>query len=168
MKKEKVGTVFLLKSDESKDFIGRDKERFEAFTHLLRRMAEKIVGEDKKISVDINNRQQKQDETLKTKAKIIAERAREFKKDMEMEPMSSYERMVIHTALEGMPFIKTESAGEGKNRRVIVKFIEKKDENFSSNFNYFAVELVLLLVACSCCTGRNKGIFNLYPQRIKI
>ena len=128
------GFSISIKSDESKDFIGKDKERFEAFTHLLRRMAEKITGEDKKISVDINNRQQKQDETLKTKAKIIAERAREFKKDMEMEPMSSYERMVIHTALEGMPSIKTESAGEGKNRRVVVKFIEPKGDDFSSNF----------------------------------
>ena len=76
------GFTISIRSDESKDFIGRDKERFEAFSHLLRRMAEKITGEEKKISVDINNRQQKQDETLKTKAKIIAERAREFKKDI--------------------------------------------------------------------------------------
>ncbi len=129
------GFSISIKSDESRDFIARDKERFEAFTHLLRRMAEKIVGEEKKISVDINNRQQKQDETLKTKAKIIAERAREFKKDMELEPMSSYERMVIHTALEGLPNIKTESAGVGRERRVVIKFVEKKnDEDFSLNF----------------------------------
>ena len=97
-------------------------------------MAEKIVGEEKRISVDINNRQQKQDETLKTKAKIIAERAREFKKDMEMEPMSSYERMVIHTALEGMPSIKTESAGIGKERRGIIKFVEKKEDDEFAKF----------------------------------
>ena len=128
------GFSISIKSDESRDYIARDKERFEAFTHLLRRMAEKIVGEEKRISVDINNRQQKQDETLKTKAKIIAERAREFKKDMEMEPMSSYERMVIHTALEGMPSIKTESAGIGKERRVIIKFVEKKEDDEFAKF----------------------------------
>ena len=128
------GFSISIKSDESRDYIARDKERFEAFTHLLRRMAEKIVGEEKKISVDINNRQQKQDETLKTKAKIIAERAREFKKDMEMEPMSSYERMVVHTALEGMPSIKTESAGIGRERRVVIKFVVNKDEDEFAKF----------------------------------
>ncbi|MFA6464099.1 MAG: R3H domain-containing nucleic acid-binding protein [Candidatus Paceibacterota bacterium] len=129
------GFSISIRSDENKDYIGRDKERFEAFTHLLRRMAEKITGEDKKISVDINNRQQKQDETLKTKAKIIAERAREFKKDVEMEPMSSYERMIIHSALEGIPSIKTESAGIGRERRVVVKFVKNKDdEDFSLKF----------------------------------
>ena len=129
------GFSISIKSDESKDFIAHDKERFEAFSHLLRRMAEKIVGEEKRISVDINNRQQKQDETLKTKAKIIAERAVEFKKDMEMEPMSSYERMVVHTVLEGFPSIKTQSDGIGKDRRVVIKFIHnKEDEDFSLKF----------------------------------
>ncbi|MEI8337819.1 MAG: R3H domain-containing nucleic acid-binding protein [bacterium] len=128
------GFSISIKSDENQDYIGKDKERFEAFTHLLRRMAEKMIGEDKRIYVDINNHQQKQDETLKTKAKIIAERAREYKKDMEMEPMSSYERMVIHTALEGMPSIKTESAGVGRERRVIIKFTEKKEDDEFAKF----------------------------------
>ncbi len=128
IEQSEFGYLISIKCDESKDFISRDKDRFDALSYLLKRMAEKILGEEKKVSVDFNNIKQKQEETLKTKAKIIAERAREFKKDIEMEPMSSYDRMIVHTALESMPYIKTESVGEGKFRRIIVKFVEKQNE----------------------------------------
>lgn len=116
--------TIAIKSADERTLLGRDGERFDALNHLLKRILAKKVGEERKISIDINSRKQKAEEVLKTKALIIAERAREFKTAIEMEPMSSYERMIIHTVLEGAPNIKTESKGEGRERRIVVHYTE--------------------------------------------
>lgn len=120
----------VIRLEDDRTIVGKEESHFEAFTHLLKRMIAKIIGEDKKVSVDVNDRRLRQDEMLKTKAKIIADRAKEYKRDVEMDPMSSYERMLVHTVLEEIPFVKTESIGEGRNRRVVVKYIEEIKETF--------------------------------------
>lgn len=114
-----------ISSEDEHTLVGRDGERFEAFSHLLKRMLAKELGEETRIIVDVNQLRAKQEEALKGKAGIIADRARAFKRDVEMEPMTSYERMVVHSHLEGAPNIKTESVGEGKSRRLIVKYVEE-------------------------------------------
>lgn len=116
--------VIKLKTPDERNLIGKENERFDAFSHLVKKILSKKIGEDKKIIIDINDLRGKNDDALKAKASIIADRARAFKKDMELEPMSSYERRVIHAHLEGSPFIKTESIGEGKQRRLIVRYVE--------------------------------------------
>ena len=42
--------------------------------------------------------------------------------------MNSYERKVIHSALQGFKYIKTESEGEEPNRCVVIKYIERNDD----------------------------------------
>ena len=55
-------------------------------------------------------------------ARMLAQRARLFKHDVEMEPKSAYERLVIHELFSNDPEIKTESAGEGKFRHIVLKY----------------------------------------------
>lgn len=114
-----------IQSPDEKALIGHDNEKFEAFSHIIKRITAKEFGEDIKIVVDINNMRTKKEEILKSKASIIADRARAFKIDVEMDPMSSYDRRIIHSHLESSPNIKTESIGEGYNRRLVVKYIEE-------------------------------------------
>ena len=56
--------------------------------------------------------------------KKAARRARFYKQPVTLEAMSAYDRRIIHTELAAHPDIKTESTGEGLQRRVVVKFIE--------------------------------------------
>ncbi|HEY4512701.1 MAG TPA: R3H domain-containing nucleic acid-binding protein [Candidatus Paceibacterota bacterium] len=114
-----------IESGDEYALVGRDNEKFEAFSHLLKRILAKNLGEETRVIIDVNNMRAKSDEALKTKASIIADRARAFKKDFEMDPMTSYERMIIHSFLEGAPNVKTESVGEGRSRRLIIKYIEE-------------------------------------------
>lgn len=72
--------------------------------------------------IDVNNYRTNQIKELQTKAHMMAERARSFQYDVELSPMSSYERLIIHTTLQGAPNVKTESQGEGRNRRVVIKY----------------------------------------------
>jgi predicted RNA-binding protein Jag len=57
------------------------------------------------------------------KAVAAAEEARNLKTDVTMEPMSSYDRMVVHSTLAGQADISTESVGEGRDRKVMVKYL---------------------------------------------
>lgn len=72
--------------------------------------------------VDVNDYRGKQIRDLQAKALMMAERARSFQYDVELSPMSSYERLIIHTTLQDAPNVKTESQGEGRNRRVVIKY----------------------------------------------
>ncbi|MDO8590626.1 MAG: R3H domain-containing nucleic acid-binding protein [bacterium] len=118
-------TRFLIRTDESALLIGQNGEHLGAFNYIIRRIAAKsALGEaPEKFFVDVNGYHEKTLENLKAKAKIMCERARSFKVDIELDPMSSYERMIIHSFLEGAVDIKTESKGEGAQRRVVIKYI---------------------------------------------
>ncbi|MFZ2886964.1 MAG: R3H domain-containing nucleic acid-binding protein, partial [Minisyncoccia bacterium] len=72
--------------------------------------------------VDVNDYRTRQIRDLQAKALMMAERARSFQYDVELSPMSAYERLIVHTALQDAPNVKTESQGEGRNRRVVIKY----------------------------------------------
>jgi spoIIIJ-associated protein len=123
---EKRGHIFSIKSSEF-DRLSAEKEDIAKDTvYLLKRIFNKnsLPGEENfKCTIDINDRQSKADERIKMKALNAAEEARNLKTDVTMEPMSSYERMVVHSVLSGMTDISTESIGEGRERKVKVKYL---------------------------------------------
>jgi spoIIIJ-associated protein len=72
--------------------------------------------------VDVNGYRTQKIKDLQAKALMMAERARSLQYDVELSPMSAYERLIVHTTLQDAPNVKTESAGEGRNRRVVIKY----------------------------------------------
>jgi len=116
--------IFVIKTPESGLLIGDHGDTFQSLSHLIRRMACKDPEVVPEFSIDVNDYRSSMVEKLKMKAGILANRARDMKTDVEMEPMTSYERLIIHGALTDQPNIKTESVGEGRNRRVVIKYIK--------------------------------------------
>ena len=116
--------LFRIKSPESGLLIGDRGETFQALSHLIRRIASKGLEEMADFSIDVNDYRASMIERLKMTANILANRARDMKTNVEMDPMSSYERLIIHAALSGQPNIKTESIGEGKDRRLVIKYVQ--------------------------------------------
>ena len=126
---ESKHTRFLVRTKESPILIGTNGEHFSAFNYIVRRIASKSSGEAEpaKFIVDVNDYHERSLDALKAKAKIMSDRAISFKVDIELEPMSSYERMIIHSSLQDIPDIKTESKGEGRERRVVIKYVESRE-----------------------------------------
>ncbi len=105
-------------------------EVFLAINHLFNKLLEKHSTDLEnpiRVTVDINGFQKKRVENLKTVAHMMAERARFFKSSVELDPMSAYERRIIHEFLGNTKDIKTESTGEGRDRRVIIRFVANDD-----------------------------------------
>ena len=71
--------------------------------------------------VDIDEYRTKHIKELQSKAKMMAERARSFQYDVELSPMTAYERLIVHTALQNEPNVRTESQGEGEARQLVIK-----------------------------------------------
>lgn len=121
--------VYIIKSPESGLLIGDKGETFQALSHLIRRLASKGMEEMADFSIDVNDYRASMVERLKAKAGMLANRARDMKANIEMDPMSSYERLIVHGVLTGQPNIKTESIGEGRDRRLVIKYVELKDKD---------------------------------------
>src|SRR5579872_5123382 len=115
-------TVVAVTSPHSKELIGPHGEHLRAANLLLRKMVEQRHGEEQaNFLIDVNNYNEEKLEQVRQGARMLAQRARIFKHDVELEPMSSYERLVVHELFAEDPEIKTESAGEGKFRHIVLK-----------------------------------------------
>jgi len=57
---------------------------------------------------------------LRKIADSAAQKARFLQKNVELNPMTPYERMLIHTAVSEMEGVKSESVGDSRNRRVVI------------------------------------------------
>ena len=104
--------------------IGRRGETLDAIQHLTNYVVNR--GSDKRmhISVDAENFRSKREESLASLAEKMAEKAIKYKRSMALEPMNSYERHVIHTALQNYEGVTTSSTGEEPNRRVVVSYVK--------------------------------------------
>ncbi|MEK7585664.1 MAG: R3H domain-containing nucleic acid-binding protein [Patescibacteria group bacterium] len=126
--KEEGGMLwFAVETPDSRAMIGRDGETLKSLNHLIQKIAEKdsLPEEVTKVFIDVNGYQRKRFDSLKTIAHMMAERARYFKSNIEVDPMPAYERRIIHMFLEGATDIKTESEGYGPTRRVVIKYINQ-------------------------------------------
>lgn len=112
--------ILSVSTDHGKYWLNKDGESLRSLNYLLRKMAPQEEGVDS-FMVDVNKFQQKRLNDLKIKAKIIADRVTSFGADIEMDPMSSYDRMIVHSFLSKKDGVFTESIGEGVNRRLVVK-----------------------------------------------
>lgn len=80
------------------------------------------------VQVDVENYKEKQNYFLEKKVKKIARDVTLSKGEVKLDPMNSYERKVIHAALQGFKYIKTESEGEEPNRYIVIKYSEEKED----------------------------------------
>lgn len=119
---EDIGqTVFQIKTTDSAKLIGSRGDTIRSLNHIVKKAFEST---DTKFLVDVNGYRTKKIDELKQTAQLLAQRARSLKYNVEMTPMSSYERMIVHAALTDEPNIKTESLGEGRDRRVVICYVE--------------------------------------------
>ncbi len=120
-------------------FISSDGEGLHALNHLVHRIIESKMPKNEKkedvsssdtsaqsslgIIIDINGFQKKRVENIRAIAHMMSERARYFKSNIEIDPMSAFERRIVHEFLSNATDLKTESTGMGHTRRVVIKYI---------------------------------------------
>jgi spoIIIJ-associated protein len=121
---EKIYNVTLV-SENNPILIGREGKTLEAFQLLLRQALQRQVGSTIKANVDISGYKNKKMKTLEYEVKKIAHEVQNSKIDASLDPMNSYERRKIHTIISEMKNLTTESVGEGKERHIVIKYVEE-------------------------------------------
>ncbi|AEG17044.1 single-stranded nucleic acid binding R3H domain-containing protein [Desulfofundulus kuznetsovii DSM 6115] len=118
---EKENNVFI--DIEGKDvgiLIGRRGETLDALQYLLTLYVNKNQNQRCKVFLDVEGYRRRREETLQRLAVKLAEKAKQRGRNVVLEPMTSHERRIIHTALQGRDDIYTYSEGEEPYRKIII------------------------------------------------
>ncbi len=102
--------------------IGRHGETLDAIQHLTGYVVNRGVSKRTHVSVDAEDYWAKREESMKSLAYKVAAKVIKYQKNMTLEPMNSYERHVVHTALQDYEEVSTYSVGSEPNRRVVVAY----------------------------------------------
>lgn len=98
--------------------IGPRGETLDSLQYLSRLMVAHKLHRRANFVVDVEGFRQRREQALTRLAERMAEKARQRGEAISLEPMSAYERRIVHMALRNAPDVYTESTGEGKQRRV--------------------------------------------------
>ena len=127
MTEERPGNVWIsVEVNEPHYFISREGEGLQALNHIVRRILEAKATHKSdmwNIVLDINGFQKKRVDNIRAIAHMMSERARYFKSNIEVNPMTAFERRIVHEFLSEAGDLQTESIGVGHSRRVVIKYI---------------------------------------------
>ena len=114
--------------------IGRRGETLDAIQHLTNYVVNRGSDRRSHINVDAENYRAKREESLVRLAEKMAAKAVKYQRSMALEPMNSYERHVIHAALQDYEGVTTSSTGSEPNRRVVVSYVPKETKKTNSDY----------------------------------
>ena len=121
--------VICVDGDEAGALIGHHGETMEALQYLANLAANhRDEGEKRpyaRITVDVENYRAKREAALRALARKKAEHVLKYKKSMVLEPMNPYERRVIHSEIQTIEGVSTNSIGVDNNRRIVI-FLEEE------------------------------------------
>ena len=104
--------------------IGHHGDTLDSLQYLANLAANKKVAGEKRefcrITVDVENYRGKREETLRALARNKAEKVLRYKKSQTLEPMNPYERRIIHSEVQKIEGVSTNSIGSENNRRVVL------------------------------------------------
>ena len=118
--KKGEATILRLKGDHVGVLIGRRGETMESLSYLTSLVINRMEGSYVKLGLDVAGYRGKREDDLAALAGRIAERVKRTGCYYEMEPMNPYERHLIHTAIAAIDGVRSESKGEGPDRRVVI------------------------------------------------
>ena len=113
-------TIIRLNGEKMGALIGRRGETMESLSYLASLVANRLEGDYIKLGLDVAGYRDKRESDLTALAQRIGAKVRRTGRSFAMEPMNPYERRIIHSAIGKMEGVRSESKGEGRDRRVVI------------------------------------------------
>ena len=113
-------TIIRLDGEQLGALIGRRGETMESLSYLASLVANRLEGDYIKLGLDVAGYRDKRESDLTALAQRIGAKVRKTGRSFAMEPMNPYERRIIHSAISKMEGVRSESKGEGRDRRVVI------------------------------------------------
>ena len=111
-KNEGGNLVLQIYTEESRRLIGRDGETLEAIQFLLNRLLQAKDKDAEKVIVDCEHYRSMREDRIVQRVRELAERVRITGRSLQLEPMNSYERRLVHNAFKDDPDVATWSPSD--------------------------------------------------------
>ena len=138
--------VIAIDGDHAGMLIGHHGDTLDALQYLSNLAAnKKSEGEKReyvKITIDVENYRAKREDTLRALARRKASQVLRYKKSVMLEPMNPYERRIIHSEIQGIEGVSTNSIGSEDNRKVVIFLDEKSPAAHRSQADIDAEEIL--------------------------
>lgn len=116
------GVSFNIVTSDAGILIGERGQNLLSLEHIVKKIIQKESGEQSvRFSLDVNGYRAHHTEELKEAARGFAKRVRLYRKEVQLDPMSSYERRIVHMTLAEYPDIVTESIGQDPYRAIVIR-----------------------------------------------
>ena len=116
---------FVVTGENLGKLIGFKGENLHAIQLLLSGLKSRSEGAVR-MYLDINGYKANKNQNIVDLANKVAEQAIKIERNIHLDPMSAYDRRIVHTTLQGRDDVTTESTGEGEKRHVVIKPIFKR------------------------------------------
>ncbi len=127
---DREGVLIDIQGEGAGSLIGHHGDTLDSIQYLANLAAnKKIDGEKKahvKVTVDAENYRAKREETLRALARRMADKVLKYKKSIMLEPMNPYERRIIHSEIQGIDGVSTNSIGSENNRKIVIYLEDQK------------------------------------------
>ncbi len=117
---EQAPWVLQVRGRDLGALIGRRGETLAALQYITRLIASRDLERRANIVLDVEGYKARREKVLRRLALRLADQAQESGRTVSMEPMSPYERRIVHLTLRDHPDVTTESVGEGEHRKVTI------------------------------------------------
>ncbi|MBO5286556.1 MAG: KH domain-containing protein [Clostridia bacterium] len=128
-----VSRLITIEGKDAPSLIGHRGDMLDAIQYLANLcLARKSEGEHKeyvKVIIDIENYREKREQSLRNLARRMAEKALKYQRNVLLEPMNPYERMIIHSEVQTIEGVSTHSVGYDENRKIVITCDNKKKNN---------------------------------------
>ena len=128
-----VPRLITIEGEDAPSLIGHRGEMLDALQYLSNLcLARKSEGEHKeyvRVIIDIENYREKREQTLRALARRMASKALKYQRNVLLEPMNPYERMIIHSEVQAIEGVSTHSVGYDDNRKIVITCENKKRNN---------------------------------------
>ena len=121
-----------IKGEDASTLIGHHGDTLDALQYLanLASARKNVHGERDKsrVTLDIEGYRAKREETLRALARRMAQKALRNRRSVMLEPMSAYERRIIHSEIQSIEGVSTNSIGSDNNRKIVIFLTDKKPQ----------------------------------------
>lgn len=121
------GFIVSIDTKDAGRLIGARGESLEGLQLIVNQIMSRKVGEEgfKRVILDVGGWRKQKEEELKSRAADLGKQVLESGKQLELEPMSPWQRRVVHMVLQDMGGLSSESMGEGRDRHIVIKPVAK-------------------------------------------
>lgn len=133
IEEKEEGFFVSIDTTDAGRLIGANGETLQSLQSIVNQIVFKGDKESKRVVMDVAGWREKKEEDLKKQAEEWAKEVLETKKEIELEPMSPWQRRIVHMVISEEKGLETESVGEGRERHIVIKVKGQKSKVKSEN-----------------------------------